>query len=360
MYDFSKKITSFHDTHVTLSMSLRNDMKARRDANRDRIIAGLKDGGKPAPVEWINQGGYAQRTMTQPPEGDEESRYDIDMGVVFAEADAKTPATMKKWVRDAIAAKATNMKNEPEVKPKCVRIVYADGYQCDFPVFKNAPKISEGYELAANEFWLRSDPKSMNKWVEDSVSSLSPSEAIAQLRPIIRLVKYFAKVYGYKKRVKFPSGLLATAIAVECYRPSEGRIDHAFRETLRAISMRSQLSPVFANGVQISDAKDVARITRLIDCAKDAVSALDELDSSNADENLANKAWKKVFRHSFFEPPEQKPASGSSGFAKSTASAFGISAAEQAARAQSAASDLIKNKAASKPFALPDGEHDPD
>ena len=82
MYDFSADLKSFHDLHVRLSNPQQADMRRRRNANRDRIIAGLAELGKPAMIERINQGGYAMRTMTQPPEGDEESRYDIDMGVV--------------------------------------------------------------------------------------------------------------------------------------------------------------------------------------------------------------------------------------------------------------------------------------
>lgn len=347
MYDFSKRVCKFHDDHVTLSLDLRADMKKRRDANKDRIISGLKDAGKPEPVDWINQGGYAQYTMTQPPEGDEDSRYDIDMGVVFESGDAKTPVTTKNWVRDAIASKATNMKNDPVSKPKCVRVVYADGYQCDFPVFRTASSTSEGYELASGDIWVASDPKSMNDWINERVTSLSPTGlGVSQLRQIIRLVKYFAKVKSFKKGLKYPSGLVATAIAIECYSGSSGRLDHSFRETLRIISQRSKYSPVFANGKQISDAKDVDRIQRLIDSAKDAVSVLDRLDEDDCDDEDANKAWKTVFEHSFFNKAEFK-----SKALAASAAAIGISAAEQEARALSAASSMKSEGISSKPYA---------
>lgn len=347
MHDFSKKITKFHDSHVTLTTALRNDMKSRRDANRDRIISGLADADKPSVVEWINQGGYAQQTMTQPPEGDEESRYDIDMGAVFEGEDSKTPITTKNWVRDAIAAKAANMKNDPVSKPKCVRVVYADGYQCDFPVFRTAPATNEGYELAAGDSWIASDPKSMNSWIDERVSTLSPDgQGVSQLRQIIRLTKYFSKVKSFKKALKYPSGLLATAIAIECYVESDGRIDHAFRETLRAISNRSKYSPVFANGIQISDNKDLDRIGRLIDSANDAVSTLDGLDSDNTDDEEATKAWKKVFQHSFFNVTEFKSAA-----LASSGASIGISATEQKARALSAATSMKSQGMASKPYA---------
>ncbi|WP_205961472.1 hypothetical protein, partial [Paracoccus endophyticus] len=42
-------------------------------------------------------------------------------------------------------------------------------------------------------------------------------------------------------------------------------------QTLRALSNRSKHSPVYANGIQVSDEKDVDRIGRLIDQAKESV-----------------------------------------------------------------------------------------
>ena len=66
-------------------------MRNRREANLDRIKAGLAELDKPAVAETINQGGYAQKAMTQPPELDQESRYDIDLGIVFEEDDVAGP-----------------------------------------------------------------------------------------------------------------------------------------------------------------------------------------------------------------------------------------------------------------------------
>ena len=302
MYDFSKDISKFHKGYVRLSNDQRADMRGRRTRNYDRLVAGLAELGKPALVDTINQGGYAQKTMTQPPEADEESRYDIDMGVVFEEADTLTPKTTKGWVRDAIALKAPNMKFPPEAKPKCVRVVYANGYQCDFPVFRRRwTGASYVYDLAAGDAWVQSDPRAMNAWLEAAVVNLSPEEeGSRQLRRIVRLGKFFAKVHAARTNRKLPSGLVATALFVEAYQSVEGRDDQSFYETLQIIAGRSEHSPVYANGIQISDAKDVDRIKRLIDEAAVAVEKLSALadDVSEAD---ARKAWKKVFRHSFFD-----------------------------------------------------------
>lgn len=118
MYDFSTVISRFHADHVRLTNDQRADMKRRREMNLDRIENGLDELDKPTVAETINQGGYAQKTMTQPPEADQESRYDIDLGVVFEEDDAAGPRTTRNWVRDAIARKATNMKSDPQTKRK--------------------------------------------------------------------------------------------------------------------------------------------------------------------------------------------------------------------------------------------------
>ena len=175
MYDFAKQVATFHKSHVRLTNDQRKDMRNRRETNLDRIEKGLTELNKPAFTDTINQGGYAQKTMTQPPEADQDSRYDIDLGVVFKEEDAVGPRTTRGWVRDAIARRATNMKTEPETKRKCVRVIYSAGYQCDFPVFRRIPDgDSWTYELSCGDEWVPSSPHSMNTWIENQVSQRSP------------------------------------------------------------------------------------------------------------------------------------------------------------------------------------------
>ncbi len=314
MYDFSKRISKFHRDHVRLTNGQRADMRRRRQTNLERIEKGLEETNKPPLAETINQGGYAQKTMTQPPENDEESRYDIDLGVVFEEADAAGPRTSRNWVRDAIARKATNLKNNPETKKKCVRVVYANGYQCDFPVFRRKwSGVGWKYELSSGDEWVGSDPAAMNKWIDTTVSAKSPEISRSyQLRRIIRLGKFFSKTHSSRLNRKFPGGLVATALFIEAYSPVDGRDNEAFRETLRALSNRSKFSTVYANGIQVSDDKDIDRIGRLIDQAKESVKELDKLDAEDATDTDANKVWKTVFRHSFFEEETKEAANGAS------------------------------------------------
>lgn len=359
MYDFSSEVGKFHRDHVRLSEAQRLAMTRRRDLNYDRIVIGLAEMGKPKLVETINQGGNAMKTMTQPPEGNEDSQYDIDMGVVFSADDVLTPRTTKGWVKDAIALKATNLKNPPEAKPKCVRVTYADGYQCDFPVFRRKVNGTQfTYEIAVNEEWTASDPLSINAWFHEQVRARSPETTGSyQLRRITRLVKYFAKVHAFRTGLKFPAGLVATALAVECYVPVADRDDKAFYLTLAALSRRLAQLPVWANGTIISDHRDVDRIQRLADAAKDVVAALATLgDNSSAAE--ARKAWKKVFRHSFFDEPTlnalRAPEIKAAGIAAPALLSSTVSAMAQSERAQrlQAAVDARKTAGnASQPWA---------
>ena len=309
MYNYSKEISSFHAAQVRLTNDQRADMKRRRETNLNRINNGLEDAAKPSLAETINQGSYAQKTMTQPPENDQESRYDIDLGVVFEEGDEAGPRTTRNWIRDAIACKATNMKNEPVAKKKCVRIVYADGYQCDFPVFRRRHNgFGWDYELSSGDNWEASDPAAINKWIDSQVSTKSPETSGSyQLRRIIRMGKFYTKTHASRKNRKFPSGLVSTALFIDAYISAEGWDDLALRETLRNISYLSKYNAVYANHIQVSDDKDVDRIERLIVQAKASVRELDTLDAEDTKSADAQSVWKKVFCHSFFD--EQKDAS---------------------------------------------------
>ena len=186
----------------------------------------------------------------------------------------------------------------------------------------------------------------MNKWIETTVSAKSPETSGSyQLRRIIRMGKFFSKTHSSRLNRKFPGGLVATAIFIEAYVSVDGRDDEAFRETLRTLSNRSKYSPIYANGIQVSDDKDTDRIGRLIDQAKEAVKELDKLDAEDAAETDANKVWKTVFRHSFFAEETKEAANNASAplEKKSALGAAGLSAPFLASQAAAALSDSEKH-----------------
>ena len=355
MFDFSEKIDEFHKNYVRLSLAQQSDMKRRREANLSRLRSGLETLGKPKIVEVINQGGYAMKTMVQPPKGDVDSRYDIDMGVVFEGGEALTPVTTKNWVSDALACKASNMLASPENKPKCVRVVYSDGYQCDFPVFRRI--ISGGsynYELAVNDQWIESDPAAMNRWFNEKVRELSPEcSSSYQLRRVVRLLKYFAKVHGFRRGEKFPAGLVATALVVEEYVPVEGRDDESIYRTLLNLSERPVDRPVMANNLQISDDKDIPRIQRFVHEANIAVAALSAVENS-VDAVAVESAWHDVFQHSYFDFCDKSLETKSAGSGKfefpASVVAAGISDDDRIEQLRKAVVESKSNGGGTKPW----------
>lgn len=200
MYDFSKRVRTFHEDHVRLTSGEQSDMRSRRERNLKRIEDGLAELDKPKVAETINQGGYAQRTMTQPPENDADSRYDIDLGIVFEQDDAKTPRTTRDWVRQAIARKGSGFKNDPVTKKTCVRVVYSNGYQCDFPVFRRRwTEVGYRYEISSGDEWVASDPAAMNEWIKNKVALSPVSDGSYQLRRIIRYGKFYSKTHAPRR-----------------------------------------------------------------------------------------------------------------------------------------------------------------
>lgn len=308
MYDCAKLISKFHELHIRLTTNQQSDMRKRRETNLDRLKNGLLALKKPAYVETINQGGYAMKSMVQPPEKDNETRYDIDTGIVFEDEDALTPRTTRNWVRDAIKEKAQNLKYDPETKKKCVRVTYTEGYQVDFPVLKRVVK-SDGeydYELSSGDDWAPSNPKAINEWFERELKKRNPETSNYQCRRIVRLLKYYGKVHAYHSRASFPASLLLTVLAVECYSAKKGRDDEAFYLTIKAIKNRLNSNKKIDNpvdGTELTDEKDADRIDRFVNALGESIDALDplETDEENQTTKSARKAWKAVFKHSFFD-----------------------------------------------------------
>lgn len=301
-------IDKFRKKYIDLTREQLNEIREKRDRNLERLKAGLKEKGYPSIAGTINQGGYAMKTMTQQPQNDTDTRWDIDLGVVFAEGDAQGAKTMRTKVHTALVCKTAAFSNEPELKNKCVRITYSDGYQVDFPVFQLKQQAGRlQYEVSIGDAWIKSDPEAINSWFEERLKALSPADDASQLRYLVRIVKYYCKVRGLVSG-KMPGGLLATALTVNNYVPVAGRIDESFRLTLDGIAKSLKVSTsVHANGVQVSDDKDTARLKRLANDCENAVKWLSDI-SDETEPTKIRSAWKKVFKHSFFESDEAKKA----------------------------------------------------
>jgi hypothetical protein len=310
MFDCSGDVLAHHDEEVSLPQAERTEMRGRRDANRDRLKRGLKDARRPAPREFVSQGSYAMRTMTQHPEKD----YDIDDGVYFDEnalvgerGEKMSSLQAKEMVRAAIDDGRFN--TAPEVHTNCVRIHYAAGYRVDLPVYRRLTmKTSWGeeshyHELASGN-WKRSDARDVTAWFEKENTNQSVDENNGrQLRRLTRQIKKFSRSHeSWKSQVL--SGFGITKLVTECFRGDDKREDCALYYTMRAVRDRLDLSLVVAHPVTpneaITSGSDDTNARFLREKLSEALETLAPLFEANCTRTKALRCWDRVFSTTFF------------------------------------------------------------
>lgn len=310
MFDCSKDVIAHHDDKVTLPQDERTHMRDHRDANRERLKRGLKNANKAAQREFVSQGSYGMKTMTQHPELD----YDIDDGVYFDKealvgprGAEMTALQARQFVRDAVDD--GSFARPPEVRNYCVRVYYAKGYHVDMPVYRRIVyRDARGdlyyyHELASTE-WKRSDARDVTEWFEAENNTQSPDTINGrQLRRIVRHIKKFARSReSWKGQIL--SGFGITKLVTERYRGNASREDIALYETMKAIRDRLNWSleifhPVTPNETITKDAKD-ARARFLRDRLSEAIGTLAPLFESGCSRANALKCWDRVFATTFF------------------------------------------------------------
>lgn len=310
MHDCSDDVYAHHDEEVTLPQSHRNSMSARRNANRERLKKGLKDQGKPAPLEFKSQGSYAMKTMVQHPD----KKYDIDDGVYFDKAvlvgergAEMSSLQVRQMVRDAVDDGGFN--TPPEVRKNCVRIYYKAGYHVDMPVYRRVV-INDSfgnetvcYELASAE-WKRSDARDVTEWFDKENNAQSPDQENGrQLRRITRQIKKFAKsrdTWSYQVL----SGFGITKLITECFRGNADREDAALYETMKAVRDRLNFSLIVAHPVTpnetITSGDSDPKARYLRGRLTEAVDNLAPVFEPDCTREKALKCWDKVFNTGFF------------------------------------------------------------
>ena len=310
MYDCANDVLAYHDQSVTLPSAERTEMRGRRNANRDRLKRGLAAGAKPAPREFVSQGSYAMKTMTQHPAKD----YDIDDGAYFDKADlvgdrgAEMSALQaRQMVRDALDDGA--FKTHPEARKNCVRVYYTAGYHVDVPVYRRVTtkdiwgRETTVYELASSE-WKRSDARKVTEWFETENNNKSPdANKGRQLRRTVRQIKSFARSReSWKGQVL--SGFGITKLVTECFRGNAARDDKALYDTMKAIRDRLAWNLVIQHPVTpnetITNGTDDARARFFRERLSDAIETMVPLFGMDCTRKSALKCWDKVFATTFF------------------------------------------------------------
>lgn len=326
MYDCADDVLAHHDEVVTLPQSDRNEMRSRRNANRDRLKEGLNDAGDPVPREFVSQGSYAMKTMIQHSKKD----YDIDDGVYFDKevlvgdrGAEMSSLQVRRMVRDALDD--GSFKTEPEVRTNCVRVHYEAGYHVDQPVYRRVTTKdvwgNETYhhELASSD-WKRSDARDVNEWFHKENKTQSPDTGNGrQLRRVVRQLKRHARSRQSWKGQNL-SGFGITKLVTECFQASAGREDAALYDTMKAIRDRLNVSLVVEHPVTpnttITNGTDDPKARFLRDKLTEAVDALAPLFASDCTRKKALACWDKVFATQFFSDREDKADKSSSSLLK--------------------------------------------
>jgi hypothetical protein len=307
VFDCNKDVLAFHDDRVTLTQSLRTQMRDHRNANRKRLKDRLKEKGHPQPCEFIKQGSYAMLTMVQDPDND----YDIDDGVYFAEADLKdsagaplSPKATRELVCDAL--QDDRFSKQPKVLKSCVRVYYNEGYHVDLPVYRIRATDGE-YELASGDDWRVSRAADVEHWFCEANAAKSPDvENGRQFRRVTRGAKKFARS-RVSWKTDIARGFTVTKLVEECYVSDGQREDVALRETLSAIHRRLQENLEVGHPTTAGDLLATADDTRTaylrdrLAIALDDLTVLDRADCTSA---KARNAWDKAFNTDFFSARE--------------------------------------------------------
>jgi hypothetical protein len=310
MYDCANDVLAYHDKNVTLPGAERTEMRGRRNANRDRLKRGLVGGGKPAPREFVSQGSYAMKTMTQHPAKD----YDIDDGVYFdkpvlvGDRGAEMSALQaRQMVRNALDD--GSFKTPPEARKNCVRVYYIAGYHVDVPVYRRVATRDAWsreivtYELASSD-WKRSDARKVTEWFETENNNKSPdADNGRQLRRTVRQIKAFARSRDSWKGQTL-SGFGITKLVTECFRGDAMRDDKALYDTMKAVRDRLAWNLVIQHPVTpnetITNGMDDARARFFRDRLSEAVETMAPLFGADCARTNALKCWDKVFATTFF------------------------------------------------------------
>lgn len=319
MFDASKELGIFFESHVRLSTDLRNALGSYRDLNLQRLTDGLTALGDKRGVTFNtfvdnkNQGSYAMHTLNQC----EHTDYDIDVAVIFENDDLPDDATgARKHVCDALAEKCTNFTREPEARKNAVTIWYADGYHIDFAVYRRRTNFlgDAVVEHAGGDGWTVRDPMAYTNWFNDKVSTKSPPTMLEtligtdvtvpkhQLQRIVRFVKAFARS---RSSWALPGGIIISTLVCEVYKAHPTRDDIALYDTLKALLDRLNANvhvdnPVLPSASFTASERRRKEVERLRDCLEEKLPSLGVLHRSDCTARQAFAAWDAIFWHDFW------------------------------------------------------------
>lgn len=185
--NIQKAFNQFNDT-ITLSASKKENLRRGRDGLRTRIKSKFDEKERLQPKFYM-QGSFAMKTTINTIDNKE---YDVDDGVYIQGYSDKEMSewpsvqTVHNWVKDAVQGYTST---EPIDKNTCIRVVFADNYHIDLPMYINKDEII--YLAHKEKGWTISDPKEFTDWFIDKVKSYGE-----QVRSVVKYLKAWKDYKG--------------------------------------------------------------------------------------------------------------------------------------------------------------------
>jgi hypothetical protein len=304
MADCQDLFSTFHEA-IAVSTARKSELRASRNATRERIERHFRETLKVSVPKFHGQGSYSMNTLVNPIAG----RYDIDDGVYLTHLSVDrrswpTSATVHGWLVEATKASTSEL---PQVRARCVRVIYSatPPYHIDLPVYVEENGLPQLFDADREKKTdppvspYTSDPMAMTAWFDARV------DAGDQLR---RLVRY-AKAWKDFKRNHLPSavkGLMLTILVAETFSTSH-RDDLALASSIDRANSRMKASLVVK--------KPVAPFENLADgwAGKWRTDFLEQLQqfrdlsadaTAEKDRAKAAKIWQKLLGERF---PDAEP-----------------------------------------------------
>lgn len=252
---YSNAKQTLHD-RVTPTIEQREFLQAQWNRLADYLKVKLRETHGFPISTWI-QGSYKYGTLIRPIHP--QDAYDVDVGVYFEWdndlANAPTPTQLREWVQQELMSYGKSTSEISEItqpaKERCSRIVYADRFHIDTPVYHLTPAKGRRRLACLSGQWEDSDPKPIYKWFRDAFEGSQRD----QVRRVIRYMKGWAAVAFTSSPSSRPSSILLTVLVSEElgaeYRRRWLAMDDevALTEVVRRIQARLLKNPEVSNPV---------------------------------------------------------------------------------------------------------------
>ncbi len=278
---FLKKIT-FTDSN--------GDLKKGKDAIRNKIKKYFSDELEVKQPEFFLQGSYSLKTMVIPVNLIDE--YDLDDGIYLQHLgnnrnDWPVSQTVSNWIVNALKE---HTKKKPENKKNCVRVVYADSYHIDLPVYCESNGSIYLARLGDNQ-WVPSDAKAFNKWFYDRL------EKTEQMRSCIKYLKAWKDFRGCDLK-----GIHITVLVGLNHAAVKNRDDKSLTETVGRIieyldDKKAIYNPIDGEEDLIEDWSVGKRAAAIDDLRKLHEKSLKAIEATDKQE--ASKVWRQVLGDRF-------------------------------------------------------------